>query len=64
VHRSKKLRRKQGEQGEETTFELPEVKHRDTDNEIRNRKANLHIEDRIGSLKSIIHATRVHMGLY
>ncbi|XP_012054373.1 PREDICTED: activator of basal transcription 1-like [Atta cephalotes] len=52
VDRSKKLRRKQ-EQGEETTFELPEVKQRDTDNEIRNRKANTQVEDRTEFLKSI-----------
>ncbi|KAG5336371.1 ABT1 protein, partial [Acromyrmex charruanus] len=52
VDRSKKLRRKH-EQGEETTFELPEVKQRDTDNEIRNRKANTQVEDRTEFLKSI-----------
>ncbi|KYQ52291.1 Activator of basal transcription 1 [Trachymyrmex zeteki] len=52
VDRSKKLRRKH-EQGEKTTFELPEVKQRDTDNEIRNRKANTQVEDRTEFLKSI-----------
>jgi len=63
VDKSKKLRRKH-EQGEETTFELPEVKQRDPDNEIRNRKANSHIEDRIQFLKSIIDTIHVHMDLY
>jgi len=53
VDRNKKLRRKH-EQGEETTFELPVVNQKNTDNEIRNRKANSHIEDRIEFLKSII----------
>jgi len=43
---------------------LPEVKQRDTDNEIKNRKTNSHIEDRIEFHKSIIDATRVHMALY
>jgi len=52
IDRSKKLRRKH-EQGEETTFELPEVKQRDTDIEIRNRKAKSHVEDRTEFLKSI-----------
>ncbi|KYN28719.1 PREDICTED: activator of basal transcription 1-like [Trachymyrmex cornetzi] len=52
VDRSKKLRRKH-EQGEDTTFELPEVKQRDTDNEIRNKKANTRVEDRTEFLKSI-----------
>jgi len=52
VDRSKKLLRKQ-QQGEETTFELPEVKQRDTDSEIRSRKAELHTEDRSEFLKSI-----------
>ncbi|KAH0953443.1 hypothetical protein HN011_007376 [Eciton burchellii] len=52
VDRSKKLLKKQ-QQGEETTFELPEVKQRDTDGEIRSRKAELHIEDRSEFLKSI-----------
>lgn len=52
VDRSKKLRRKH-EQGEETTFELPEVKQRDTDKEIRNRKTKTHVEDRTEFLKSI-----------
>lgn len=52
VDRSKKLRKKH-EQGKETTFELPEVKQRDTDNEIRNRKTKTHIEDRTEFLKSI-----------
>jgi len=45
-------------------FELPEVKQRDTDNEIRNRKANSHIEDRIEFLKSIIDVIRFHVDLY
>ncbi|TGZ51357.1 activator of basal transcription 1 [Temnothorax longispinosus] len=52
VDRSKKLQKKH-EQGKETTFELPEVKQRDTDNEIRNRKAKTHIEDRTEFFKSI-----------
>lgn len=53
VDRSKKLRRKH-ELGEETTFELPEVKQRDTDSEIRNRKAETErVEDRTEFLKSI-----------
>jgi len=52
IDRSKKLRRKH-EQGEETTFELPEVKQRDTDIEIRNRKPKSHVEDRTEFLKSI-----------
>lgn len=53
VDRSKKLRRKH-ELGEETMFELPEVKQRDTDSEIRNRKAETErVEDRTEFLKSI-----------
>jgi len=52
IDRSKKLHRKH-ERGEETTFELPEVKQRDTDIEIRNRKAKSHVEDRTEFLKSI-----------
>lgn len=52
VDRSKKLQKK-NEKGEETTFKLPEVKQRDTDNEIRNRKAESHVEDRTEFLKSI-----------
>jgi len=52
VDRSKKLRKKH-EQGEKTTFELPEVKQRNTDDEIRNKKAKSHIEDRTEFLKSI-----------
>jgi len=53
VDRSKKLVKKQ-KQGEETTFELPEVKQRDTDSEIRNRKAEkMDAEDRTEFLKSI-----------
>ncbi|XP_025997518.1 activator of basal transcription 1 [Solenopsis invicta] len=52
VDRSKKLHKKH-KQGEETTFELPEVKQRDTDNEIMNRKTETHAEDRTEFLKSI-----------
>lgn len=52
VDRSKKLRKKY-EQGKETTFELPEIKQRDTDNEIQNRKTKTHIEDRTEFFKSI-----------
>lgn len=53
VDRSKKLLKKQ-KQGEETTFKLPEVKQRDTDSEIRNRKAEkMNAEDRTEFLKSI-----------
>lgn len=52
VDRSKKLRRKQ-KQGEETAFELPEVKQRDTDNEIRSRKEETRVDDRTEFLKSI-----------
>ncbi|KYN04433.1 PREDICTED: activator of basal transcription 1-like [Cyphomyrmex costatus] len=52
VDRSKKLHKKH-KQGEETTFELPEVKQRDTDIEIRNRKAETQVEDRTEFLKSI-----------
>ncbi|XP_011642349.2 activator of basal transcription 1-like [Pogonomyrmex barbatus] len=52
VDRSKKLRKKH-EQGAETTFELPEVKQRDTDGEIRSRKAQTHVTDRTEFLKSI-----------
>lgn len=52
VDRSKKLRKKY-EQGEKTTFELPEVKQRNTDDEIRNKKAESHTEDRTEFLKSI-----------
>ncbi|XP_029170683.1 activator of basal transcription 1-like [Nylanderia fulva] len=53
VDRSKKLLKKH-KQGEETTFELPEVKQRDTDSEIRNRKAEtIDEKDRTEFLKSI-----------
>ncbi|XP_032675915.1 activator of basal transcription 1-like [Odontomachus brunneus] len=52
VDRSKKLCKK-NEKGETTIFKLPEVKQRDTDNEIRNRKAETHVEDRTEFLKSI-----------
>ncbi|XP_011861027.1 PREDICTED: activator of basal transcription 1-like [Vollenhovia emeryi] len=52
VEKSKKLRKKK-ERGEEKPFKLPEVKQRETDNEIRNRKAKTHIEDRTEFLKSI-----------
>ncbi|XP_011269836.1 activator of basal transcription 1 isoform X2 [Camponotus floridanus] len=53
VDRSKKLLKKQ-KQGGETTFKLPEVKQRDTDSEIRNRKAEkMDAEDRTEFLKSI-----------
>lgn len=52
VDRSKKLRKKQ-EQGEEVSFTLPEVKQRDTDGEIRSRKAKTQEEDRTEFLKSI-----------
>ncbi|XP_020293557.1 activator of basal transcription 1-like [Pseudomyrmex gracilis] len=51
VDRSKKLRKKQ-EQGGEVSFTLPEVKQRDTDGEIRSRKAQTQ-EDRTEFLKSI-----------
>ncbi|RLU17161.1 hypothetical protein DMN91_011230 [Ooceraea biroi] len=53
VDRSKKLRRKQEQGGEETTFKLPEVRQRDTDGEIRSRKAESRVEDRTEFLKSI-----------
>lgn len=52
VDRSKKLRKKH-EQGEETAFELPEVKQRETDSEIRNKKAEAQVQDRTEFLKSI-----------
>jgi len=52
VDRSKKLHKKQ-QQGEETTFVLPEVKQRDTDGEIRSKKAEPPAEDRSEFLKSI-----------
>lgn len=53
VDRSKKLLKKH-KQGQETTFELPEVKQRDTDSEIRSRKAEkVQAEDRTEFLKSI-----------
>lgn len=52
VDRSKKLHKKH-EQGEETTFKLPDVKQRDTDNEIMNKKSKIHVEDRTEFLKSI-----------
>lgn len=53
VDRSKKLLKKH-KQGEETTFELHEVKQRDADSEIRSRKAEkIDIEDRTDFLKSI-----------
>lgn len=53
VDRSKKLLKKQ-KQGEETTFKLPEIKQRDTESEIRNRKAEkIDAEDRTEFLKSI-----------
>ncbi|XP_014485729.1 PREDICTED: activator of basal transcription 1-like [Dinoponera quadriceps] len=52
VDRSKQLRKKSAK-GEETTFKLPEVKQRDTDGEIRNRKVEAHVEDRTEFLKSI-----------
>lgn len=52
MDRSKKLRKKQ-EKGDATIFKLPEVKQRDTDSEIRNRKAEAHTEDRTEFLKSI-----------
>lgn len=52
VDRSKKLRKKQ-QRGEETMFELPEVKQRDTDGEIRSRKTEAHVEDRTEFLKSV-----------
>lgn len=47
--------RKKNEQGEETTFKLPEVKQRDTDGEIQSRKAEAQTgpEDRTEFLKSI-----------
>lgn len=52
VDRSKKLHKKH-EQGEETTFVLSEVKQRNTDNEIKNKKAKTHVEDRTEFLKTI-----------
>ncbi|KAL6440130.1 hypothetical protein ACFW04_003027 [Cataglyphis niger] len=53
VDRSKKLLKKH-KQGEETTFELHEVKQRDADSEIRSRKAEkIDVEDRSDFLKSI-----------
>lgn len=52
VDRSKKLHKKH-KQGEKTIFELPEIKQRDTDNEVMNRKAKTHVEDRTEFLKSI-----------
>ncbi|XP_070152719.1 activator of basal transcription 1 [Polyergus mexicanus] len=53
VDRSKKLLKKH-KQGEETTFELHEIKQRDTDSEIRSRKAEkIDVEDRTDFLKSI-----------
>lgn len=51
VDRSKKLRKKQ-EQGQETSFELS-VKQRETDSEIRNKKAEAQVQDRTEFLKSI-----------
>ncbi|XP_050445754.1 activator of basal transcription 1-like [Cataglyphis hispanica] len=53
VDRSKKLLKKH-KQGEETTFELHEIKQRDADSEIRSRKAEkIDVEDRTDFLKSI-----------
>lgn len=52
VDRSKKLRKKQ-QMGEETAFELSEVRQRDTDGEIRSRKGEPRAEDRTEFLKSI-----------
>lgn len=52
VDRSKKLLKNQ-KQGEETRFELPEIKQRDTDSEIKNRKDKIDVQDRTEFLKSI-----------
>ncbi|XP_066596716.1 activator of basal transcription 1-like isoform X2 [Prorops nasuta] len=52
VDRSKKLKKKQME-GESTNFELPEIKQRETDFEIRKKKNGNESEDRTEFLKSL-----------
>ncbi|XP_076246648.1 activator of basal transcription 1 [Calliopsis andreniformis] len=52
VDRSRKLRRKQ-QLGEKSSFVPPVIKQRDTDAEIRSRKENDHVTDRIDFLKSL-----------
>lgn len=52
IDKSIKLNKKQA-QGKQTNFVMPEIKQRDTDNEIRSRRPETHVEDRTDFLKSI-----------
>ena len=52
VDRSQKLKKKT-EQGETTSFTMPEIKQRETDLEIRERKNKLQESDRTDFYKSL-----------